>query len=146
MSFIVLYRKYCHSRSVFIESFGYFQLEAKSYTIHTTSKDPIYINFRLTVRFGCEINGDGTVDNCKLRLELISPGDETCDQGLHILGHCGKEIEQSEWNNKQSIAVKHKNVYSRGAIKSYEINLLSNVEVNREPFWDDVRIPKIHVS
>lgn len=42
--------------------------------------------------------------------------------------------------------MKHKNVYSGDAIKSYEINLLSNVAVNGEPFWDEVRIPKIHVS
>lgn len=123
-----------------------FQTEAKSYTINNTSEDPIYINFTLTVPFGCEISENRKVIDCSLWIELTSPGDETCDQGLQILDQCGKVIKQSEWNNKHSIAVKHNNVNSRDAIKSYEINLISNVAVNREPFWDEVRIPKIHVS
>lgn len=144
MPFNVLYNEYSHS--VFIGIFGFFfQTEANLYTIKNASH-PIYINFRLTVPFGCEIREDKKVKNCSLWTELTSPGGETCDQGLHILGQCGKKIEQREWNNKQSIAVKHKNVYSSSAIKSYEINLLSNVAVNGEPFWDEVRVPKIHVS
>lgn len=121
------------------------QREANSYFINRASRDAIYVHFRLTVPFGCEFH-DGRVKDCKLRIELTSPGNLTCAQGLYVLDQCGKTIKQSEWNNKQSIAVKFKNDNSRGVIKLFEIHLLSKAELNGDSFWNGVEVPTIYVS
>lgn len=123
----------------------FFQREADSYSINRASRDPIYVYFRLTVPFGCEFY-DGRVKDCKLRIELTSPGNLICAQGLYILDQCGKTIKQSEWTNKQSIAVKYNSGNSRNVNNLFEIHLLSKAEFKGDSFWNGVEVPTIYVS
>lgn len=84
--------------------------------------------------------------NCELLIELTSPGDPTCAQGIYSLDQCGKAVKLNEWYHKQPIAVKHKNDINRRAIKSFEVHLQSKVKRGGHLYWDKVKVPTIIVS
>lgn len=102
----------------------------------------------MTVPFGCMYanHNDPYPLPCKHWISLTTPDYLKCSQGIYAVDRCGKLIWSRNWNETQTISIKHKNDNNYRTIQTFEVHTETEVRSNGEPFWDGVELPTVFVS